>query len=166
MSYVERAKQILFDPLEYEEVHALQIYTNQLVGGFLDGTITVNQLRKGLSVRESDKLIKLPYPGPLYGLLRKLGFDQDLCRHIAYEERDHYSAAIAFGLETKIIIQVSKPREVDNTYPRQLFLNVYLSFKIPDNIDPNILKEIIRQVVLAPKHPSQDDLAKIPPSSV
>lgn len=163
LGIVESLRQALAEPQELVYVEELQNRQNALVRSFMVGELDVDTFRRQLLEINEESLgqtttFSLDYPGPLYGILRRLGADQNTAQSIAEEERAHYSEAIRQGLQARIKIVVAKGNASR--------LSCYVSYQVPEDIETDDLREKIKAVTLAPAEPSEDDLAKLPGSVV
>lgn len=164
MSIVEDARRAARNPVERAKSLDWNRSKSDLTRRFLAKEIDLEDYRtqqERLSIPEW--VVTLPFPGPLYGLLRKIGLDKEGSKQITYEERKHYDTAQKAGVYDKVHIEFvgdecSGPNE-DTTCGE---MNVFISFNIPEDLPPNKVREIIRDILLAPPHPSDDDLAKLP----
>lgn len=167
MSLVELARQRARNPLSHEEVRKEQEQINQLVRQFCAGEINLRKLREGLfalqGLRETSSVV-LNYGGPLYGLLRRLGLDKETARLLADEERAHLQAAERAGLTPRIIFEFSQCPDEEGILKQ--FLNIFVSYQIPEEIGEEQLRQAIREISLAPQEPSEDDLAKLPTQGI
>lgn len=162
MTLIEQAKYLAKHPLRHEEVLAKQNEINGLVRAFMNREIDIVAFREQLiQLHENDDMfVVLTHPGPVLGFLLKLGLDPESATNLAEEERAHYRVAQEQGLSPKIIFSFSQREIVEE--PTGMFLNAFVSYEIPDRLDPDTLRYAIRTISLAPENPSQDDLAKLP----
>lgn len=142
--------------------------STSLEQAFLAGKLSLEEfLSARHSLSETNGIITLPSPGPLYGLLRRLGLDITTCKIITYEERDHLAVAREQGVtNTQIKIVISRgeePVSQDPTFPRAVSIQVSLNYSLPKGISDARAREIMTKILLAPSSPSKSDLAKIPP---
>lgn len=161
MSLVERTRERFKNPLPHKQVTESQAQFNDLRREFFDGEIDLIEFRRKLSELEETNGIILYQPGPLYGLLRRLGINKETSRRVADEERAHFQAAKREGLNPRIVINFSKGEEAQKTY-----LNAFVYYQIPEEIGSEKMREILIEIALAPEKPSKDDLAKLPEKSV
>jgi len=158
MSIIERAQKAINECGKGENFdwHKKQ---NELARKFYNGEIDLDSLRRGLSQRKRGNEIILPWPGPLYGFLRKIGIDKEKAKRIVEEERGHYQVAREKGLETKIVVEILSGGSFGNV--RGCQIRVSLAYLIPEGIDEDRLREAIRDISLAVERPSPDDLEMI-----
>ena len=170
MSIVERARKAAASPQSLTEHLNNQSAHNRAISRFMSDTGAI--LAPGVfaarfqSDLDESEAIFLPSPGPLYGLLRKLGIDIETCKRVAYEERDHYAAARSLGLKTRISIEFTRKTasELLEGEISQTFVHVYLHYTLPPDANPDQARRMIETISLAPRHPSPDDLAKFAPT--
>jgi hypothetical protein len=162
MSLVELAKEKARNPKPREGIINIQDFQNLHILEFTKGDIGLVTLRQRLRELGKDRdIIELLSPGPLYGLLRKIGLGKQKANEITEEERAHFLVAKQYGLNSRIIIEFSEANGNKNSVLPS-FMDVYFVYDIPEDIDDDRMRTIIEEISLAPEFPSADDLAKLP----
>lgn len=167
MSLVERTLELARNPkISFNEARAQWTEHNIQVKQFISGDTSLselNEVTKGI-INEENSII-LNYPGTLYGLLVKIGLDKEEAKGISVGEKSHLWKAKQEGIRnTKFVIQFSS-KEHGNTKNIELKTNdfrVFFWFELPNNLEDNATREIVRRILLEPEKLSEDDLAKIP----
>lgn len=161
MGYIEHARKIIEHPALKEDVEEERKEKNNLYRLCFSEEISLVELRTQLSSveeRSSESTIELPWIGPLYGLLRKIGISRENVKEIVIEEKDHYFSAQTEGIQINgvdlIFFQDSKTG-INYVQP-------FLSFNIPEGLSDQETRNKLKRFFLAPEDPSPDDLAKIP----
>lgn len=164
MSIVETTVAAARNPVKKEVSEGWDVKKRDLTHKFLSGNINLDDYRsQQLLLSVPDWAVSLPYPGPLYGLLRRIGVDQNETQRITYEERDHYDVARKAGIYNKVHIEFIEKDCEDPTDDLSCGeMSVFISYFIPRDKNPEEVKEIIRNILLAPPEPSEYDLAKLP----
>lgn len=161
MNLIERAKY----SRPHKEILERQKQINTLARQFCESKIGLADFRKALfKLQEKDEGIILVHPGPLYGFLRKFGFDKETARRVADEERAHFQVAQKEGLNPRIVLEFStgENREGVTTY----HLDIFATFQIPEEIEDDKMRKILEEIALAPEEPSENDLASLPREGV
>lgn len=161
MSLVETAKEKIRHPTISEEVvRSAQAQTAAIMRQFMVGEITLEELRKKWTNVDSlvDPVV-LRYPGPLYGLLRSIGFSRADAEDYAEHERAHYRAAQANGLNPLIFLYFTIGDIKDGV--QSYYAHVHVSYELAC-IGEQALRDAVSDVLLAPAEPSADDLAHLP----
>lgn len=164
MSIVEATLAAARNPVKKEVSEGWDVKKRDLTRKFLGGNIDLDDYRsQQLPLSVPDWAISLPYPGPLYGLLRRIGVNQKETRKITYEERAHYDIARKAGIFNGVHIEFVES-DCGKLEESALCgeMNVFISYYIPQDEDPQKVRAIIRDILLAPSEPSEDDLAKLP----
>ena len=161
MGYVERAHDIIENPASKENLLKEREEKNELYRQFFSEEISLVELRTQLSFveeRTSESKIGLPWIGPLYGLLRKIGIPQEEVKEVVVEEKEHYISAQIEGIQINgVDLIFFQDSETGKNYVKP-----FLSFNIPEGLSDKKTREVLKRFFLAPENPSEDDLAKIP----
>lgn len=165
MNLIERAKEKAKYSRPHKEILERQEQTNTLARQLCEGKISLADFRKALfKLQEKDEGIVLVHPGPLYGLLRKFGFDKETAQQVANEERAHFQVAQKEGLNPRIVLEFSK--EKDEKGFTTYYLTPFVAYQIPKEIEEETLRRIMVEIALAPEKPSEDDLVSLPREGV
>ena len=161
MGYVERAHDIIENPASKENLQEEREEINELYRQFLSEKISRVELSTQLSSveeRTSESKIELPWIGPLYGLLRKIGIPQEEVKEVVVEEKEHYISAQTEGIQINGVCLIFTQDHVTGTK----YVQPFLLFNIPEGLSDLETREVLERFFLAPENPSPDDLAKIP----
>lgn len=161
MNLIERAKEIAKSSKSPRLIMERQEWAMALARQFNGGEINLADFRERLfGLQEEGKVIVLNHPGPLYGFLRKFGFDKETARKVANEERAHFRVAQRKDLNPRIVLEFSKENDEEGftTY----YLNPFVAYQVPKEIEEEKLRKIMEEIALAPEEPSEDDLASLP----
>jgi hypothetical protein len=165
-SYVERTRKAAKNPISNEAYSQFISAQRSLTRSFLGGEIDLEKYKE-----ESEKLgeapssIELPYPGPLYGLLRSaVKADQETAKKLTYHTRDHYDVARREGVYKNISICFVSEKDQDQEHEglRIGKIEVSTNFYIPKDVASDEARRIVREVITAPSSLSEDDLARLP----
>lgn len=163
MSYIERTLNAAQNPVDEEVALEWRKNKEELTRKFFRGEIdgkTYLERQKNYNI--PPWVVTIPYPGPLYGLLRRVGVDKKTSSDIAYHERDHYAVSQANHVFGAVHLEfIRKKGDKSSINSNEFAMRVFISFELPDDIDEEKLKSIIKEVLLAPEHPGPEDLAKI-----
>lgn len=142
---------------------------NSIVAQYLNNDITAEEqywqlLAIGEEYADIPRL-ELPYPGPLYGLLRLgAGWSREKSTDAVIEERSHFDKSRKNGFTPSISIEVEKKRndkgELEFLYWAFVISHVYSEQASEDKKRAN--REELREVFIAPTTLSPDDMAKLP----
>lgn len=161
MSLIERAKEKTKYSRPHKEILERQEFANTLVRQFCGGEIGLVEFREKLfELQEKGEKIVLDYPGPLYGFLRKFGFDKETARRVTDEEKTHFQVAQKEGLNPRIVLEFSKEKEEEGIWAH--YLDIFVAFQIPNEIEEGKMRKILVEIAIAPEKPSEDDLASLP----
>lgn len=168
MSLVERTLDLARNPkISFKEAEIQQASHNKQVRQFFMGDISLSELNEATKdILNEENSIVLDFPGPLYGLLRRIGFDKNEAKKISFDEKAHYYVAKEEGIKvSKFAIQFSSNdnyNKLSNDTLKTFQYRIYFWFKLPKNMDNDKAREAFRKILLAHEEPSPDDLAKIP----
>lgn len=166
MSIVERLKEAAQNPVDYDIAKDWREGVYKNTRSFLGSKIDLDDYLSHASALDTPEwVITLPWPGPLYGLLREsIDFDPDTAKKITYHERDHFDVARNNGVYIEIQMAFSYAEEqpfLDQDFKVGSF-DIFVIFEIPDDMEEDKAKKLIYDILTAPEKLSPDDLERLP----
>lgn len=160
MSFLARVREAARHPQPHEDIIARQNYINSVTRDFVGGNLTGDQYREKMAQMPQTRLdVVLPHVCLLYGTLRGIGFNHEAAWESFVEERGHFFAAKARGLQPRIELEFSSRNNDEGD--RKFYMTPFTAFN-PDYAQlDSVVATNIREVVLAAEKLSADDLAKL-----